>query len=54
MLFKLNKCVGEVLLKQWKQGNTCFSKTKLRPSYIGSFFMLGKRINNLLKHKIRG
>ncbi len=24
---RLTKCVGEVLLKKWKQGNTCFSKT---------------------------
>ena len=23
----LKVCVGEVLLKQWKQGNTSFSKT---------------------------
>jgi len=26
-------CVGEVLLKQWKQGNTLFSKTK-KKTYI--------------------
>ena len=31
-------CVGEVLLKQWKQGNTSFSKTRKRPLEIGVFF----------------
>ena len=31
-------CVGEVLLKQWKQGNTWFGKTKKRPLEIGVFF----------------
>ena len=35
---KLNLCVGEVLLKQWKQGNTSFSKTRKRPLEIGVFF----------------
>ena len=33
------KCVGEVLLKQWKQGNTSFSKTRKRPLEIGVFFL---------------
>ena len=33
-------CVGEVLLKQWKQGNTSFSKTEKRPLEIGVFFCL--------------
>ena len=32
-------CVGEVLLKQWKQGNTSFSKTRKRPLEIGVFFL---------------
>ena len=32
-------CVGEVLLKQWKQGNTLFSKTRKRPLEIGVFFL---------------
>ena len=31
-------CVGEVLLKQWKQGNTLFSKTRKRPLEIVVFF----------------
>ena len=34
----INLCVGEVLLKQWKQGNTCFNKTKKRPLEIRVFF----------------
>ena len=34
----LCKCAGEVLLKQWKQGNTLFSKTRKRPLEIGVFF----------------
>ena len=33
------ECVGEVLLKQWKQGNTWFGKTKKRPLEIGVFFL---------------
>ena len=36
----LEMCVGEVLLKQWKQGNTSFSKTRKRPLEIGVFFCL--------------
>ena len=32
-------CVGEVLLKQWKQGNTSFSKTRKIPLEIGVFFL---------------
>ena len=32
-------CVGKVLLKQWKQGNTSFSKTRKRPLEIGVFFL---------------
>ena len=32
-------CVGEVLLNQWKQGNTWFGKTKKRPLEIGVFFV---------------
>ena len=32
-------CVGEVLLKQWKQGNTWFGKTRKRPLEIGVFFL---------------
>ena len=36
---KLYVCVGEVLLKQWKQGNTLFSKTRKRPLEIGVFFL---------------
>ena len=32
-------CVGEVLLKQWKQGNTLFGKTRKRPLEIGVFFL---------------
>ena len=36
---KLDLCVGEVLLKQWKQGNTSFSKTRKRPLEIGVFFL---------------
>ena len=35
---RLLKCVGEVLLKQWKQGNTSFSKTRKRPLAIEVFF----------------
>ena len=35
----LDMCVGEVLLKQWKHGNTSFSKTRKRPLEIGSFFL---------------
>ena len=35
----LKVCVGEVLLKQWKQGNTSFSKTGKRPLDIGVFFL---------------
>ena len=35
----LRMCVGEVLLKQWKQGNTSFSKTRKRPLEIGVFFL---------------
>ena len=35
----LKGCVGEVLLKQWKQGNTSFSKTGKRPLEIGVFFL---------------
>ena len=31
-------CVGEVLLKQWKQGNTSFSKTGKRPLEIRGLF----------------
>ena len=31
-------CVGEILLKQWKQGNTCFGKTRKRLLEIGVFF----------------
>ena len=34
----LKRCVGEVLLKQWKQGNTSFSKTRKRPLEIEVFF----------------
>ena len=33
-------CVGEVLLKQWKQGNTSFSKTRKRSLEIGVFLCL--------------
>ena len=40
MCNKLWVCVGEVLLKQWKQGNTSFSKTRKRPLEIGVFFCL--------------
>ena len=36
---KLKLCVGEVLLKTWKQGNTSFSKTRKRPLDIGVFFL---------------
>ena len=36
---KLYMCVGEVLLKPWKQGNTSFSKTRKRPLVIGVFFL---------------
>ncbi len=36
---KLYMCVGEVLLKPWKQGNTSFSKTRKRPLVIGAFFL---------------
>ena len=36
---KFRLCVGEVLLKQWKQGNTSFSKTRKRPLEIGVFFL---------------
>ena len=32
-------CVGEVLLKQWKQGNTSFSKTRKRSLEIEVFFL---------------
>ena len=32
-------CVGEVLLKQWKQGNTLFGKTIKRSLEIGVFFL---------------
>ena len=35
----ITKCVGEVLLKKWKQGNTSFSKTRKRPLVIGVFFL---------------
>ena len=35
----LNMCVGDVLLKQWKQGNTLFSKTRKKPLEIGVFFV---------------
>ena len=35
----ISLCVGEVLLKQWKQGNTWFTKTKERPLGIGVFFL---------------
>ena len=35
----VNKCVGEVLLKQWKQGNTCFIRTIKRPLKRGLFFV---------------
>ena len=31
-------CEGEVLLEEWKQGNTSFSKTRKRPLAIGVFF----------------
>ena len=34
----VNMCVGEVLLKQWKQGNTWFGKTRKRPLEIGVLF----------------
>ena len=37
---KLIMCVGEVLLKPWKQGNTSFSKARKRPLVIGVFFCL--------------
>ena len=38
----LNMCVGVVLLNQWKQGYTIFSKTRKRPLEIGGlFFMKG-------------
>ena len=33
-------CVGEVLLKQWKQGNTSFSKTRKSPLEIEVFFFI--------------
>ena len=33
-------CVGEVLLRQWKQGNTSLSRTGKRPLIIGVFFLL--------------
>ena len=33
-------CEGEVLLKQWKQGNTSFSKTRKRSLEIEVFFFL--------------
>ena len=33
-------CVGEVLLKQWKQGNTLFGKTIKRSLEIEVFFYL--------------
>ena len=37
--FNIKMCVGEVLLKQWKQGNTWFSRTKKkRPLEIEVFF----------------
>ena len=32
------KCVWKVSLKQWKQGNTWFSKTRKRPLEIAVFF----------------
>ena len=35
----LKVCFGEVLLKQWKQGNTSISKTRKRPLEIGVFFL---------------
>ncbi len=34
----LNMCVGVVLLNQWKQGYTIFSKTRKRPLEIGGLF----------------
>ena len=39
MCNRLYMCVGEVLLKQWKQGNTSFSKTRKSPLEIEAFFM---------------
>ena len=36
---KLRLCVGEDLLKLWKQGNTSFSKIRKRPLVIGVFFL---------------
>ena len=41
---KLMMCVGDVLLKQWKQGNTSFSKTIKRPLLTEVFFL-----SNLLR-----
>ena len=32
-------CEGEVLLKEWEQGNTSFSKTRKRPLEIEVFFL---------------
>ena len=32
-------CVGEVLLKQWKQGDTSLSKTRKRSLEIEVFFL---------------
>ena len=35
-----NTCEGVVLLKQWKQGNTRFSKIMIRPLKLGVFFCI--------------
>ncbi len=35
----MKQCVGEVLLKQWKPGNTCVSITRERPLEIEVFFL---------------
>ena len=44
-------CVGEVLLKQWKQGNTLFGKTIKRSLEIGVFFLPNFFFERRLKFK---
>ena len=36
---KIELCVGEVPLRQWKQGNTSLSRARKRSLVIGVFFL---------------
>ena len=50
----MDLCVGDVLLTQWKQGNTCLSKTKKKTfRNRGLFFVLSWKVYQAVRNHYR-